>query len=87
MIIYKYQCGSCREEYEFLQDDSNNHPHLCPECVVPLVQLAPRTGVPKSSGWYVTDYKNGGRGWKHKEPDHLAWHEQDINPIPKNSRS
>jgi putative FmdB family regulatory protein len=86
MLIYKYHCGSCREEYDFFQHDSEDHQHLCPECGGPLVQLALKTGVSKGSGWYVTDYRNGGHAWEDKEADHLAWHEQHINLIPEDSR-
>ena len=82
MLIYKYHCGSCREEYEFFQCDSDDYQRLCPECAGSLVQLALRTSVSKKSGWYVADYKNGGHVREHKEADHLAWHKHDKNLIP-----
>lgn len=61
MPIYGYRCGECGHELEVLQSMSAPPLRECPECGGPLSKLLYPVGVQfKGSGFYTTDYKNGG---------------------------
>lgn len=64
MPIYEYRCAHCGFEKEFLQKLSDAPMKDCPQCGRPeLVKLVSAAGFQlKGSGWYVTDFRNGGKG-------------------------
>ena len=61
MPIYGYRCSHCGHELEVFQSMSAEPLSICPECSGPLRKLLYPVGVHfKGSGFYTTDYKNGG---------------------------
>lgn len=61
MPIYGYRCSQCGHELEVFQSMSAEPLSICPECSGPLRKLLYPVGVHfKGSGFYTTDYKNGG---------------------------
>ena len=63
MPIYEYQCGACGHRLEALQKISEEPLSDCPECGRPSLQkLVSAAGFRlKGGGWYVTDFKDGGK--------------------------
>jgi putative FmdB family regulatory protein len=64
MPIYEYRCGNCGFEKEYLQKLSDRAITDCPTCGKPaMTKLVSAAGFQlKGSGWYVTDFKNNGKG-------------------------
>src|SRR5215471_4303229 len=61
MPIYGYRCTECGHELEVLQSMSAEPLKVCAECGGALRKLLYPVGVQfKGSGFYTTDYKNGG---------------------------
>ena len=61
MPIYGYRCSQCGHELEVLQSMSDQPLRVCPECGGALRKLLYPVGVHfKGSGFYTTDYRNGG---------------------------
>jgi len=61
MPIYGYRCTECGHELEVLQSMSADPLKVCPECGGALRKLLYPVGVQfKGSGFYTTDYRNGG---------------------------
>lgn len=62
MPIYEYQCGACGQLQEFLQKVSDAPRTLCVHCgKEALTKRVTAAGFQlKGSGWYVTDFRNGG---------------------------
>ena len=63
MPIYEYRCSSCGNEHEVLQKLSDPPLSVCPSCQKSTVtKLVSAAGFQlKGSGWYATDFKNGGK--------------------------
>ena len=63
MPIYEYRCKECEHEVEALQKLSDPPLVTCPACGKPTLQkLVSAAGFQlKGSGWYVTDFRGGGR--------------------------
>ena len=62
MPIYGYRCAQCGHEVEVFQSMSDAPLRTCSECGGDLRKLLYPVGVQfKGSGFYTTDYKNGGR--------------------------
>ena len=63
MPIYEYRCPECAHEFETIQKLSDPRPP-CPKCGHgEVAKKVSRTSFQlKGSGWYVTDYSNGGPG-------------------------
>jgi putative FmdB family regulatory protein len=65
MPIYGYRCSHCGHELEVFQSMSAEPLRVCPECSGSLRKLLYPVGVQfKGSGFYSTDYKNGGSAAK-----------------------
>jgi len=65
MPIYGYRCSECGHELEVLQRMSAEPLRVCAECGGPLTKLLYPVGVRfRGSGFYTTDYKNGGSSKK-----------------------
>ena len=62
MPIYEYQCGACGQLQEFLQKLSEAPRKTCVHCgQEALTKRVTAAGFQlKGSGWYVTDFRNGG---------------------------
>jgi putative FmdB family regulatory protein len=62
MPIYDYRCTSCGFEKEYLQKVSDPVMTLCPQChKESFVKKLTAAGFQlKGSGWYATDFRNGG---------------------------
>jgi putative FmdB family regulatory protein len=62
MPIYGYRCTQCEHELEVFQSMSDKPLTTCPVCGASLRKLLYPVGVQfKGSGFYTTDYRNGGR--------------------------
>jgi len=62
MPIYAYKCGSCGHAKDVLQKISDAPLTTCPACGAEAFskQLTAAGFQLKGSGWYVTDFRNGG---------------------------
>jgi putative FmdB family regulatory protein len=66
MPIYAYKCEACGHELDALQKISDAPLTQCPECGAPALkkQLTAAGFQLKGSGWYATDFRDGGNGAK-----------------------
>jgi putative FmdB family regulatory protein len=65
MPIYGYRCSQCGHELEVFQSMSAEPLRVCPECGGALSKMLYPVGIQfKGSGFYSTDYKNGGSSSK-----------------------
>jgi putative FmdB family regulatory protein len=62
MPIYEYRCSDCGYQNEYLQKVSEPPMKVCPTCgKEAFTKLLSAVGFQlKGSGWYATDFKNGG---------------------------
>lgn len=62
MPIYEYRCSSCGHQQDFLQKLSDPPLTDCPECKQSTFskQVTAAGFQLKGTGWYATDFKNGG---------------------------
>jgi len=61
MPIYEYRCDKCGLEKEYLQKVSDAPISACPCGEATMTKLISAAGFQlKGSGWYATDFKNGG---------------------------
>jgi putative FmdB family regulatory protein len=62
MPIYEYRCAECGHQQEFLQKVSDAPLTVCTRCGKPAFsKMVTAAGFQlKGSGWYATDFKNGG---------------------------
>jgi putative FmdB family regulatory protein len=70
--IYAYRCESCGFEKDALQKMSDAPLTVCPQCGQPALkkQVTAAGFQLKGSGWYVTDFRDGGQ--KQKAGDKAA---------------
>ena len=63
MPIYAYRCASCGHAKDVIQKFSDTPLSICPECGADAFrkQLTAPAFQLKGSGWYVTDFRDGGR--------------------------
>lgn len=63
MPIYAYKCTSCEHEQDVLQKISDAPLSVCPACNEPSFskQVTAAGFQLKGSGWYVTDFRDGGK--------------------------
>jgi putative FmdB family regulatory protein len=64
MPIYAYRCAACGHSRDVLQKMSDAPLTVCPECSAEQFQKqVTAAGFQlKGSGWYQTDFRNGGGG-------------------------
>jgi putative FmdB family regulatory protein len=64
MPIYAYRCESCGHAQDVLRKISDPVLTACPSCKADTFkkQLTAAGFQLKGSGWYVTDFRNGGSG-------------------------
>jgi putative FmdB family regulatory protein len=69
MPIYAYRCEACGHAQDVLQKLSDPVLTTCPACGAErFVKQVTAAGFQlKGSGWYVTDFRNGGGGAKKPE--------------------
>jgi putative FmdB family regulatory protein len=69
MPIYEYECGACGENHEFIQKFSEGPKRKCPSCGALKLkkQISAAAFHLKGTGWYVTDFRDGGKGKKEGE--------------------
>jgi putative FmdB family regulatory protein len=62
MPIYAYKCGSCGHAKDVLQKISDAPLTACPACGAEAFskQITAAGFQLKGSGWYATDFRNGG---------------------------
>ena len=61
MPIYEYKCKKCGKQFEIFQKITDPALKSCRFCKGPAQKLISRTTFHlKGSGWYVTDFRNGG---------------------------
>jgi putative FmdB family regulatory protein len=62
MPIYDYQCTSCGHKDEVMRKISAASTEVCPACGAETFskQLSAPSFQLSGSGWYATDFKNGG---------------------------
>ncbi len=63
MPIYAYRCDSCGHQQDSLQKLADPHLIDCPACKQPALkrQLTAAGFQLKGTGWYVTDFRDGGK--------------------------
>ena len=71
MPIYEYRCEACGHELEAIQKFSDVTLRDCPVCgKSKLKKLVSAAGFQlKGTGWYVTDFKNGGKSKMKKDSE------------------
>jgi putative FmdB family regulatory protein len=70
MPIYGYRCEECGHELEVFQSMSDAPLKTCPVCGGKLRKMLYPVGVQfKGSGFYTTDYRNGGSRSESKGSD------------------
>ncbi len=64
MPIYAYRCAACGHQKDVLQKLSDAPLSTCPECGQPAFskQVTAPAFQLKGTGWYVTDFRDGGKG-------------------------
>src|SRR3974377_1833891 len=61
MPIYEYECSKCKKAFEVFQKITEEPLTKCKMCGGPVQRLISQCSFHlKGTGWYVTDYKNGG---------------------------
>lgn len=77
MPIYEYECAACHHTFDKLQKISDAALTDCPNCAKPQLQkLVSAAGFQlKGSGWYVTDFRDGG-----KKPDSKPEAKSETKP-------
>jgi len=62
MPIYAYKCSACEHRFDALQKIADAPLTVCPQCGAAALakQLTAAGFQLKGSGWYATDFKDGG---------------------------
>ena len=89
MPIYEYECGACGELHEFIQKFSDGLKRKCPSCgKLRLKKLISAAAFHlKGDGWYVTDFRDKGKGDKGKGKSDSAEGSGDSKPDSKSTDS
>ena len=71
MPIYAYRCSACGHAQDVLRKVSDPPLNVCPSCGAPtFVKQVTAAGFQlKGSGWYVTDFRDGGKAGKAANAD------------------
>jgi putative FmdB family regulatory protein len=82
MPIYAYKCGSCGHAKDVLQKVSDAPLTTCPSCGADAFskQITAAGFQLKGSGWYVTDFRNGGGSTSSPAPAPAAESKSDAKP-------
>jgi putative FmdB family regulatory protein len=91
MPIYEYECRKCKAHIEVFQKMSDQPPTKCRKCGGRLEKMFSAPAIQfKGSGWYVTDYADGGRKAAKAEESSAASEEKkstskEASPAKKTS--
>ena len=87
MPIYEYECGACGERHEFIQKFSDGLKRKCPSCGKLRLkkQISAAAFHLKGDGWYVTDFRDKGKGGKGKGKPDSAEGSGDSKPDSKST--
>ena len=89
MPIYAYKCTACEHQLDVLQKISDPPLTVCPQCGQPALakQLTAAGFQLKGSGWYVTDFRDGGakKDGKPAEPKEGAAPAAEAKPAESKS--
>ena len=87
MPIYAYKCSSCGHAKDVLQKLSDSPLSVCPECGLETFskQVTAAGFQLKGSGWYVTDFKDGGA--KKSDGSAVAPAKTAADAVPSTSSS
>jgi putative FmdB family regulatory protein len=67
MPIYVYRCEGCGEVFELIQKFSDEPLTVHEKCGAPVHRMITSSAIQfKGSGWYATDYAEGGNGGSKK---------------------
>jgi putative FmdB family regulatory protein len=85
MPIYEYKCAECGHHLEAIQKMSDGPLTECPQCKRPeLKRLVSAAGFQlKGSGWYATDFKNGGQKKKDAKTEKTDSASEPGTPPPE----
>jgi len=86
MPFYEYLCGACGHDLEVLQKISEEPLVFCPECGEKTLkkQISKAAFRLKGTGWYETDFKDGG---KNKSADSSDKSKSSSKDTGKDSKS
>src|SRR5262252_5121188 len=88
MPIYGYRCSQCGHELEVRQSMSDEPLRVCPECSGALRKLLYPVGVQfKGSGFYTTDYRDGGSGGSKSKGESGSSSESSSSSSPSTGSS
>lgn len=89
MPIYEYQCQNCGHQLEKLQKISDEPLKICPNCnKTELQKLVSASGFQlKGSGWYVTDFRDGGKKSTSKKEDNASTNASSTDSSVDNKTS
>ena len=64
MPIYEYECAACGAKHDFIQKFSDGPKRKCPSCGKLRLkkQISAAAFHLKGDGWYVTDFRDKGKG-------------------------
>ena len=64
MPIYEYECAACGARHDFIQKFSDGPKRKCPSCGKLRLkkQISAAAFHLKGDGWYVTDFRDKGKG-------------------------
>jgi putative FmdB family regulatory protein len=85
MPIYAYRCTSCGYEKDVLQKMSDAILTTCPECkTASFTKQVTAAGFQlKGSGWYATDFKDGGKAAAESKSDAKSEPKAETTPSTK----
>lgn len=85
MPIYAYKCESCGHRQDVLQKMSDPVLTVCPACGAPAFakQLTAAGFQLKGSGWYATDFRDGGKASKKDASDEGGGADTPAKDTPK----
>ncbi len=89
MPIYAYRCDACGFAKDVLQKIADAPLTDCPECGKAEFkkQLTAAGFQLKGTGWYVTDFRNGGSGGASPKTDSSAGSSSSASSSPASSAS
>lgn len=89
MPIYAYKCGSCGHAKDVLQKISDAPLTTCPACGAEAFgkQITAAGFQLKGSGWYVTDFRNGGGSSSAAAPSSASPGESKSDAKPAESKA
>ena len=82
MPIYAYRCAACGHAKDVLQKISDPPLLDCPACGQPRFekQVTAAGFQLKGSGWYVTDFRDGGKAAKADKPEKAEKADKPAEP-------